>query len=303
MGSDPKEIMKPKYPYVKRKRGVVFIVCSLVIAITIVLLYGIFNSGSKKFPEGRESLAGFCHSVTKWEEVAARSCARGNKRLFDAVLVSTGGVGTTSMIENLHTDWRMNSIVDDDGLKHRPFYVTTKVLQGMVLNDSSVECATPFFLYAFGDIAGSIFSLYRRPGFAEAQNFKTHEYAIPESCFPETVDEYVKAKVDYLNLENHFNSYIHGGICSSSVPVYFLRIQRDPEPQVLNVLKRVMEEPKQIFASTIQTLHIKPSHYETDSETSEKYKELRSVYERLQKQFDDLGYLSVAFNGKITRLV
>lgn len=295
--------MKPKYPYVKRIRGVVFNLCILVIAITIVLLYGILNIVSKKSPEGRESLAGFCDSVRQWEEVAARSCAQGNKRLFDAVLVSTGGVGTTSMIENLNTDWRMNSIVDDDGLKHRPFYVTTNVLEGMVLNDSSVECATPVFLYAFGDIAGSIFSLYRRPGFAEAQNFKTHEHAIPESCFPETVDEYVNAKVDYLNLENHFNSYIHGGICSSSIPVYFLRIQRDPVPQVLNVLKRVMEEPKQIFASNIQALHIKPSHYETDSQTSEKYKELSVMYERLQKQFDDLGHLSVAFNGKISRLI
>jgi len=251
----------------------------------------------------RDNIWEFCSSLREWENNAAQSCSARDNRIFDAVLVSTGGVGTTSTLEALATKWRVNSVVDSDGLKHRPFHTTTTELERMVLKNKSLECATPLFVYAFGDVAASIFSLYRRPGFAEAQNFKTREFPLPKSCFPSDIGDYINAKVDYLGIESHFHSYVIGGLCSASVPVLFMRVQRNLSPKVLKTIERAIENPIQSFERSHEKLAIKASHYELDSKTSEKYRKLHMIYKRLQRQLDDMGHLSIAFNGKVTRIV
>lgn len=262
------------------------------------------SSGSKQASEGDVVLMdAFCDTIVEWEKHAALSCDDSRSRLFDVVMVSTGGVGTTSTIEKLQQDWRINSIVDDDSLKHRPFHLTTKTLEGLVQTNSMVACATPLFVYAFGDIAGSVFSLYRRPGFAEAQNLKTNEYPFPDTCFPKDAFEYAREGVDYLTIESHFHSFLHGGLCSKKVPVFFLRIEREMAPGVWDTLQRAIQNPLQEFEQNITPATPIVSHYSTDAGTSASYQTLFEVYERVQKQLNSLGHLSVAFNGKLTRLL
>jgi len=286
------------------KRNLTIIPFLFILVIILKKIYqGLsFLEDTKKVLPGKENLGEFCYSLAEWEKVGARSCERRDQRIFDIVLVSTGGVGTTSTIEGFKKNWRLNSAKDEDGLKHRPFHVATKELARMVSTNSSVACATPLFIYVFGDVTGSVFSLYKRPGYAEAQNLKTREHPIPELLFPASIEKYVESKVDYLDIENHFHSYIHGGICSSSIPVFFMRVQREPVEAVLEILESFLKNPSYSFVKKLTALSIKPSHYETDSDTSEKYRELRGIYERLQGQLDSLGHLSVAFNGKIIRL-
>ena len=251
----------------------------------------------------RDNVREFCSSLREWENIAAQSCNKMDKRIFDLVVVSTGGVGTTSTLETLATNWRVNSVVDNDGLKHRPFYTTTTELKRMVLKNKSLECATPLFVYAIGDVAASIFSLYRRRGFAEAQNFKTREFPIPKSCFPSDIDGYINDKVDYLGIESHFHSYVLGGLCSVSVPVLFMRVERNLSPKVWKTIERAIENPIQSFEKNHEELEMTASHYEIDSKTSERYQKLHMIYKRLQRQLDDLGHLSIAFKGKVSRII
>lgn len=292
-----------KSTYVSNRRKLKMV--SALCMVALVLHYGLRYVGLnvKAASEDWKGMQPFCHSVRRWEENAAQSCEERNARLFDVILVSTGGVGTTSTLETLQSKWRTNSIVDGDGLKHRPFHVTTAMLEAAVVGNSSLSCATPLFIYALGDITGSIFSLYRRSGFAEAQNSKTRENPIPDSCFPKDVAKYADDGVDYLNVESHFHSFIHGGICSSTVPVVFLRVEKEMAPKIVDMINSLIEKPHETLEEGILPLNVKPSHYSTDSSTSQTYEKLYSLYERLQMQIDDLGHLSVAFNGRITRMI
>ena len=229
-------------------------------------------------------------------------CSAPSNRLFDVILVSSGGVGSSSLISDLREDYKLNNRSDADALKHGLFHSTSQLLTAMVEKNESVSCATRLFVYTFADAAASVFSLYKR-NFHEYHNTKLHDRPFPSRCFPASTSVYASEGVDYLGLEAHFHSWLHAGICSSKVPVLFLRSEGRQSPLLWDLLRSLLHNPRQAFLSNHSELHISKSHYATDMETSKEYAEMKTIYAGLQSQLDSLGYASLAFKGTLQRLL
>ncbi len=243
-----------------------------------------------------------CEKIASWESRAAQQCDDSSKRLFDIIIVSTGGVGSSSLISDLREDYKLNNRGDADALKHGLFHSTSQLLTAMVEKNESVSCATRLFVYTFADAAASVFSLYKR-NFHEYHNTKLHDRPFPSRCFPASTSVYASEGVDYLGLEAHFHSWLHAGICSSKVPVLFLRSEGRQSPLLWDLLRSLLHNPRQAFLSNHSELHISKSHYATDMETSKEYAEMKTIYAGLQSQLDSLGYASLAFKGTLQRLL
>lgn len=243
-----------------------------------------------------------CEKIASWESRAAQQCDDSSKRLFDIIIVSTGGVGSSNLISDLREDYKLNNRSDADALKHGLFHSTSQLLTAMVEKNESVSCATRLFVYSFADAAASVFSLYRR-NFHEYHNTKLHDRPFPSRCFPASTSVYASEGVDYLGLEAHFHSWLHAGICSSKVPVLFLRSEGRQSPLLWDLLRSLLHNPRQAFLSNHSELHISKSHYATDMETSKEYAEMKTIYAGLRSQLDSLGYASLAFKGTLQRLL
>lgn len=245
-----------------------------------------------------------CEKIVSWESRAAQQCDDSSKRLFDIILVSSGGVGSSALFSAMKkevTD-KLNSHGDADALKHRLFHITSQRLSAMVQKNESLSCATRLFVYTFADAAASVFSLYRR-NFHKLHNIKLHDKPFPQRCFPANTSVYASEGVDYLGLEAHFHSWLHAGLCSWKIPVSFLRSEGRHSPLVWDLLRSSLHNPGQNFLSNRSELNISKSHYATDLETAKEYAKMQTIYARVQSQLDSLGYLSMAFKGRLLRLV
>jgi hypothetical protein len=139
---------------------------------------------------------------------------------------SVGGVGTSRLMARLTkalrgTGQTVNSVVDHDGLKHRPYEETLALLQA----HGSVALA----LYVYDDPAHAVLSLFRR-GYFAAQMHKltgaTADARTERSYSNITVEEYAAARQDSLAFEKDFASWLSGACRPArgpSFPVVFLR--------------------------------------------------------------------------------
>lgn len=246
----------------------------------------------------------FCKGISAWETEGASQCDVASQRLFDVMLVSSGGVGSSAMFAAMaqEVSRKMNSGVDRDGLKHGLFHVTSAKLQRLVQNNHTVSCGARIYVYTFADAAASVFSLYRRK-FHGDHNKKLHDKPFPPRCFPQNISQYVHDGIDYFGLESHFHSWMHGGVCSRKVPVFFLRSEGRSIPQVWEVLRTALIDPHQAFRGAQRPLNTSTSHYGQEENTARDYAKLQVIYERFQAQLDAMGYLSMAFNNEFKRLL
>ena len=253
----------------------------------------------------QKSRIGICKNSTTWENSGKSSCTRTSKPVFDVILVSSGGVGSTTLFESMErmVSKNLNSANDLDRLKHGLFYVTSNTLSHLVqAQKAETLCGTRIFVYTFGDAAASVFSLYRRK-FHQKHNIKLRERPFPQNCFPANVSMYASHGIDYLGLENHFHSWFHGGLCSERVPVFFLRDEGRKIPRVWEILRDAVKYPYQQYSPDLLDLKIETSHYASDEETANDYARMKKIYSRLQDQLNSLGYLSIAFHNDYLRLV
>lgn len=236
--------------------------------------------------------------------IPAVDCDDSSKRMFDVIIVSSGGVGSTSLFNTTkeRVSSKLNSEGDLDDLKHRLFHVTSEHLADMVNRNTSVSCATRMFVFTFSNAAASIFSLYRRE-YHYYHNIKLHEEPFPDAIFPPDSLTYANGGIDYFNLEAHFHSWLLGGICSKTIPVVFLRSEGRHRPLVFEMLKSLLADPHNTIDPELHPLHTSESHYATDEETAESYGKMRQMYARFQTELDALGYMSVAFQGTLKRLI
>lgn len=243
-----------------------------------------------------------CHE--NWESNAAFRCDDSEKRMFDVIIVSSGGVGSSALFASMSKEVssKLNSAGDADALKHRLFHITSKRLGDMVQQNATLSCATRIFVYTFSNAAASVFSLYRR-NFHTHHNSKLHDNPFPQRCFPSNTSTYANEGIDYLNLEAHFHSWLHGGMCSSKIPVVFLRSEARDIPSVWEHLRSLIQNPNEQIGSVFSALNISESHYATDEKTRAAYIKMQKIYQRLQEELDSLGYLSVAFKGIVRRLI
>jgi hypothetical protein len=254
--------------------------------------------------QGKLHRSALCQSVVSWESNAALQCSAPPNRLFDVILVSSGGVGSSALFSDMKKEvtGKLNSDADTDTLKHRLFHITSQRLSVMLQKNVSLSCATRIFVYTFADAAASVFSLYRRD-FHRHHNTKLHDRPFTQRCFPANTSVYASEGVDYLGLEAHFHSWLHAGMCSRKIPVFFLRSEGRQSPIVWDLLRSSLHDPGRIFASNHSELNISQSHYASDVKTSEEYAQVRKIYARLQSQLDSLGYLSMAFRRNLQRLL
>lgn len=245
-----------------------------------------------------------CQSATAWEANAASRCDNPEKRKFDVVLVSSGGVGSSALFASVRKEVssKLNSAGDADALKHRLFHITSKRLHSMIQKNATLSCATRIFVYTFSNAAASVFSLYRR-NFHTHHNTKLHDKPFPQRCFPSNTSTYANEGIDYLNLEAHFHSWLHGGMCSNKIPVVFFRSEARDVPLVWRTLRSLIQNPNEQISPVFSPLNISQSHYLTDEKTSAAYIRMQKIYQRLQDELDSLGYLSVAFKGILRRLI
>jgi len=287
-----------------------FLLSFIIIGILLTpqaVHFGIFQNliGSTYFQDTRPQVAApLCEILTSWEQEAAVNCDVPSRRMFDVVLVSPGGVGSSALFSSMATNVseKLNNLDDLDGLKHRLYHTTIENLSTMIKNNTNFTCATRMFVYTFADAASSVFSLFRRE-FHEEHNIKLNDRAFPRNCFPGDVFTYAEKGIDYLNLEPHLYSWIHGGICSSRIPVLFLRSEGRNISQVWETLRLFLAYPSQRIQPDILKLRISESHYATDEEYSEAYVKMQMGLARFQSYLDSLGYLSVAFQGTFKRLI
>ena len=115
---------------------------------------------------------------------------------IQAVIVSPGGCGTTTLMNFLSVHCRINDAGDSDGLKHFPGPL-------LPLNPS---CR---FLYVYGDPVDACISLFRR-GFASPQSRRLNRRlaGAPSTIgLEETIETYAAIGVDRIGLAAHFQAW------------------------------------------------------------------------------------------------
>ena len=240
--------------------------------------------------------------------------------LFDAVILSAGGVGSTSLFLDLATVGfeRINDKGDRDFLKHSLYHTCMNRLARLQKRGRSKtnarlattnECSTRFFIYTFDQAAASVLSLYGR-NYQNAHNQKLRYKPLSRKVFPKDVQTYAKSNIDYLGLEAHFMSWFAGGLWESKVPIFFLRSsfrgRKETKTKVFSIMKRLLNDefsyPVDI-APHIEPLQVEPSKYLLDNSTSSAFKKMQLTYHGFQSTLDNLGYLTVVFQGRVLRLV
>jgi hypothetical protein len=240
--------------------------------------------------------------------------------LFDAIILSAGGVGSTSLFLDLASVGfdRINAENDSDFLKHGLYRTCLSRLGRLLQRNRSKanatlatrnECTTRFFIYTFDQAAASVFSLYGR-NYQNAHNQKLRYKPLSRKVFPKDVQTYAKSNIDYLGLEAHFMSWFAGGLWESKVPIFFLRSsfrgRKETKTKVFSIMKRLLNDefsyPVDI-APHIEPLQVEPSKYLLDNSTSSAFKKMQLTYHGFQSTLDNLGYLTVVFQGRVLRLV
>lgn len=254
------------------------------------------------------------HTFTKHQRYI-QPAAKCNSYSYEAIMVSPGGVGSSTLFRNLTRNVGMKSINNEDDideLKHAIYPVEMERIARLFKekNYSADNCATKMFIYTYNQAAAAVFSLYRRDYHLD-HNIKLRVAPFPEKCFPENIGEYVNSGIDFMGLEDHFISYLMGGLCWSDVPVVFLRSNyrhnEDASKAVVKMLRILNEHQGEIDVESLQPdikeLEIEESHYAKEEETREDFLKLQKFYADFQKKVDSLGYMSIFFRNKYLRLV
>lgn len=246
----------------------------------------------------------FCSGIAGNLSSVAFDCEFQSRRLFDVVLVSTGGVGSSSIFSDFQqrVSSRINSAGDHDGLKHRPYRRTIERLRMIMGRKQGISCSTAMFVYIFDDVAASVLSLYRR-NFHLAHNKKLNDVPFPLECFPKLSTMYAGSGIDYFNLQAHFHSWLLGGLCSHQIPVFFFRSTSRNILQLWEILSAASQGNLGPYNTSEIPRETSTSHYKRDERTKADYYALKNTYKVLQEELDSLGHLSVAFNGYLRRLV
>lgn len=261
------------------------------------------------------SLSLVCNFVTNYKlyQPRIRPASKCDNYSYDAILVSHGGVGSSSLFHNLINDVGMKSINDAndmDGIKHAIFPIEMQKINRLMQKQKTKTCATKMIIYTYNEAASAVFSLYRRK-YHLHHNMKLHVNPFPRKCFPNNITEYVRAGIDFLGLEDHLNSYLMGGLCWSDVPLILLRSNYrnnlEASKAVARILKTMNECQGEIDIGSlkpdIKELQIMESHYANEEQTREDFKTLKKFYAEFQEKVDNLGYMSIFFRRKHLRLV
>ena len=129
---------------------------------------------------------------------------------IDVLIASSGGVGTTFLINHIKQWKSTNSPDNHDGLKHLPIPPLTQ--------NKNVQA-----IYVFGDPVMATISLFRRQyhhtGSVAFQAFHPVDFIIP---YEMTLAEYVAAQKEGLYLERHFKNWQE---MATPYPVLFVRYE------------------------------------------------------------------------------
>ena len=130
---------------------------------------------------------------------------------IDVLVVSYGGVGTTTIIDFLSGYIRTNSKGDEDGYKHLPL--------PPISFRKDVR-----FVYIFGDPVEAAVSLFRR-GYQRRQSKMLQRWSGDFSPIPTSmsIDEYLDQGVDLLRFQTHFLNWHDRYL--SCVPTLFLKYE------------------------------------------------------------------------------
>lgn len=236
--------------------------------------------------------------------------------LFDAVILSAGGVGSTSLFLDLATVGfeRINDKGDRDLLKHSLYRTCMSRLTRLQKRGRSKanatlamtnECSTRLFIYTFDQAAASVLSLYGR-NYQKAHNKKLRYKPFSSKVFPKDVQTYARSNIDYLGLEAHFMSWFAGGLWESKVPIFFLRSsfrgKEETKAKVFSVIKSLLKNDVDM-KPRIEPLQVERSKYLLDNSTSPTFKKLQITYHGFQSTLDNLGYLTMVYQGQVLRLV
>lgn len=237
-----------------------------------------------------------------------------SKYSYDAILVSPGGVGSSTLFPNLTEviGMKVNHPKDFDMLKHRLYPIEMDRLYKRMTRQKVNEghCATKMFIYTYDQAAAAVFSLYRR-NFHNSHNLKLHVTPFSDLCFPQTVKDYVASEIDFLNLEGHFMSWITGGLCWSDVPIVFLRSSYrlhldsfEAVTKALHALHGIKGDfDLKYLQPDLKELRVMESHYAQEERRRDDFLKLQQFYSDFQNKLDSLGYLSIFFKGKHLRVV
>jgi hypothetical protein len=128
---------------------------------------------------------------------------------IEVLVVSFGGVGTTSLIKYISKYKKTNDCDDYDGYKHLSI--------PPVSFNKNIKV-----LYVYGDPILACNSLFRR-GFHRAQSIKLQKYSSNKKGrinTKETIEDYANKGIDKLFFEQHFNNWF----CNYSLnPSMFIR--------------------------------------------------------------------------------
>jgi hypothetical protein len=302
----------------KGQRRVIAYLAAAVIAQSLGITY--WHTGSLLSVSNNGSLQR--SSVSPFKLLAYNENGTCRSYLFDALILSAGGVGSTSLFSDLAKSVgyeRINDKDDKDHLKHTLYRTCIARLRDSSGHNGSKadltsttavnQCLTRLFIYTFDQVAASVMSLYRR-NYHFAHNKKLHHQAFPTGVFPEDVDTYADSQIDYLDLEPHFTSWFMAGLWESQVPILFLRSSfresNATQVAVFKIMKTLLRaDPAAIvnIEPHIEPVVVKPSKYLLNDSTSLTFQKLQRTYDTFQSTLDSLGYLTIVFRGQVSRLV
>lgn len=165
--------------------------------------------GDVKDADGDEAAG---DGLRRWPKRCRDSNSQGFRKQEVALHVSSfGGVGTTGFMHELsrmRTPLTMNSPTDMDCVKHVPYPM-------LRLRETPER-----IIYLHGDPLRAVMSLDGRGWFLrQAKKLRVDPLPV-KGNFPESLQEYLESKRDFLQLEQHFDSFR----TQCETPVAFLRI-------------------------------------------------------------------------------
>lgn len=185
-----------------------------------------------------------------------------NKTIFlnkeiEVLVVSSGGVGTTFLMDAIADFRTINSSENHDGFKHLP-------IPPLSANPTLKA------IYVFGDPVMAAVSLFRR-GYHHTQShgnakFQNFDYLIPEDL---TLAEYAMQRKDGLYFNRHFDNWLKG---SGQYPILFLKY--DDIFDSLETIQKFLELPDSFVTQFTKKRERKSRLAELSAETISGLKEM-----------------------------
>jgi len=294
-------------------RRMVVLLCTPPI---VYYLYGTSTSASKgrlyaQTPGGARldetCLLRHVHDLNTYRHNWQPSCDK-VLRKYDVLLQSYGGGGSSSGFDFYRNRYglRVNHRGDFDGLKHLSFW-------DLIIKLDICKSSAHMIIYQFDDPVNAVYSLFRR-GYSRFQLKKLGVPFSPIHCGDKElftdVATYAASGHDLFGFGNHLETYLLGGLHYSNIPIVFVKSTARDDPDVRLMLMHLWKHHRVSYnlnatwipgdgADRFVFHNTNTDRYSNDPS----FPSLSRTYAGVKNLQNELGRVSLAFKGTITRIL